>query len=74
MPPRDGAQELFENFPCHGSSTTPRGRIISKVQIALVRYHVVESVFLPTITKLRSWAFISGMTHYDDVIDDVTKQ
>ena len=61
------------HLPRNGSSTASRGRIISKLQIALVRHHVVESLSLLTITKFRSRACVSGITHHYDVIDDVTK-
>ena len=52
----------------------PRGGDKENCRIALVHHHGAKSVSLPTSTEFRSTAFIFGMTHRDDVIDDITKE
>ena len=49
----------------------PRARVIIRKISALVGHHVAKSIFLLTLTKFRSRAFISGMTHRHDVTEQL---
>ena len=73
IPPCNGALGLFEVSIWFDHVVAWKSHDKGNFQMALVR-HNAELVFLPTITKFRSRAFISIMAHFDDVIDDVTKQ